>query len=135
MSLGAIKRTFSSFSNRNYRLYFTGQLLSTIGTWVSRVAQAWLVLKLTNSSFDLGLVGTFQFLPMSVLALFGGVFADRFPKRRVLVVTQSVMALQSLTLAILVSDRPGADLADLCPGGHPRTRDRVRQPNASGVRQ
>ncbi len=103
MSLGAMKRTFNSFSNRNYRLYFTGQLLSTIGTWVSRVAQAWLVLKVTNSSFDLGLVGTFQFLPMSLLALFGGVLADRFPKRRVLVITQSIMMLQSLTLAILVS--------------------------------
>ena len=99
----AMRRTFSSFSNRNYRLYWAGQLLSTIGTWVSRVAQAWLVLKVTNSSLALGLVGTFQFLPLSLLSLFGGVLADRFPKRRVLVITQSVMALQSLTLAILVS--------------------------------
>jgi MFS family permease len=102
-SLRSLRRTFSSFSNRNYRLYWTGQLLSSVGTWVSRIAQAWLVLKVTNSSLALGLVGTLQFLPMTVLALFGGVLADRFPKRRVLVITQSVMALQSLTLAVLVS--------------------------------
>lgn len=99
----AIARTFSSFSNYNYRLYFSGQLLSSIGTWISRIAQAWLVLKLTNSAFDLGLVGTFQFLPMTVFALFGGVFADRFPKRRVLVMTQTVMALSSLALGILIT--------------------------------
>ena len=101
--VNSIKRTFVSFNNRNYRLYWTGQLLSSIGTWVSRIAQAWLVLKLTNSAFALGLVGTLQFLPLTMLSLFGGVFADRFPKRRLLVVTQSVMATQSLVLAILVS--------------------------------
>jgi MFS family permease len=98
----SIKRTFTSFSNRNYRLYFIGQLLSSIGTWVSRIAQAWLVLQITNSAFALGLVGTLQFLPLTCLSLFGGVFADRFPKRRLLVVTQSVMATQSLVLALLV---------------------------------
>ena len=101
--VSSVKRTFTSFSNRNYRLYWVGQLLSSIGTWVSRIAQAWLVLNLTNSAFALGLVGTLQFLPLTLLSLFGGVFADRFPKRRLLVVTQSVMAAQSFVLAILVS--------------------------------
>ncbi|HET7034487.1 MAG TPA: MFS transporter [Thermomicrobiaceae bacterium] len=99
----AFTRTFASFSNHNYRLYWFGQLVSVIGTWISRVAQAWLVLKLTNSSFDLGLVGTFQFLPMTAFALFGGVLADRFPKRPVLVTTQSIMAIQSLTMAVLIA--------------------------------
>jgi MFS family permease len=99
----ALARTFASFSNHNYRLYWIGQLLSTIGTWISRIAQAWLVLKLTNSAFDLGLVSTLQFLPLTAFALFGGVLADRFPKRPVLVGTQSVMALQSLALAVLIA--------------------------------
>ncbi|HEU5423626.1 MAG TPA: MFS transporter, partial [Nitrolancea sp.] len=99
----SFNRTFASFSNYNYRLYWFGQLVSVIGTWISRVAQAWLVLKLTNSSFDLGLVGTLQFLPLTAFALFGGVLADRFPKRRLLVCTQSVMALQSLALALLIT--------------------------------
>jgi len=101
--LGAITRTFSSFNSHNYRLYFSGQLLSVIGTWISRTAQAWLVLKLTNSSFDLGLVTALQAVPMALFSLFGGVLADRFPKRRVLVITQSVMASSSLIMAILIA--------------------------------
>lgn len=99
----AFKRTFTSFKNYNYRLYWSGQLFSQIGTWISRIAQAWLVLKLTNSSFDLGLVSTLQFLPMTAFALVGGALADRFPKRPVLITTQSVMALQSLALGVLIT--------------------------------
>ncbi|HET7038069.1 MAG TPA: MFS transporter [Thermomicrobiaceae bacterium] len=99
----SFSRTFASFSNYNYRLYWFGQLISVIGTWISRVAMAWLVLKLTNSSFDLGLVGTLQFLPLTIFALVGGVLADRVPKRRLLVCTQAVLALQSLALAVLIT--------------------------------
>lgn len=102
-SLSSLARTFASFQNHNYRLYWAGQLLSVIGTWIARVAQAWLVLKLTNSSFDLGLVTALQAAPMTVFALFGGVLADRFPKRPLLVATQSAMAVQSLLLALLIS--------------------------------
>lgn len=95
-------RTFSSFHNRNYRLYWFGQLLSVTGTWIQRTALAWLVLKLTNSSFDLGLVSTLQFLPITFLSMFGGVFADRLPKRGVLVVTQSLMAVPTLLIGVLI---------------------------------
>lgn len=98
----AATRVFASFQNRNYRLYWFGQLLSVIGTWVARVAQAWLVLEITNSSFQLGLTSALQAAPLAVFALFGGVLADRFPKRPVLVLTQSIMAVQSLILAILI---------------------------------
>src|SRR5262245_37333873 len=103
MGARALARTFASFENRNYRLYWFGQLLSVIGTWVARIAQAWLVLQLTDSSLALGLVSALQMLPLTFFALFGGVLADRLPKRRVLVVTQSVMAAQSLVLGLLVS--------------------------------
>lgn len=99
----SVLRTFSSFRNRNYRLYWFGQLFSVTGTWVQRIAQAWLVLKLTDSSFALGLVSTLQFLPITFLSMFGGVLADRLPKRSVLVATQSIMAVQALILGILIS--------------------------------
>lgn len=99
----SLARTFSSFRNRNYRLFWFGQLFSVTGTWVQRIAQAWLVLQLTDSSFALGLVNALQFMPMMFLSLFGGVFADRLPKRKVLIATQSAMSFQALTLALLVS--------------------------------
>ncbi len=96
-------RIFSSLHNYNYRLYWFGQLLSITGTWIARIAQAWLVLQLTNSSFALGLVGALQFIPITVFSLFGGVLADRFPKREVIIITQALMAVQSLILAILIT--------------------------------
>jgi MFS family permease len=104
VGLHSLKRTFSSFENYNYRLFWTGQLLSRMGSWISRVAQAWLVLQLTNSSFSLGLVTALQSLPITFLALFGGVLADRFPKRPVLVITQSIMAIDSLVIAVLITN-------------------------------
>ena len=99
----SFKQTFSSFQNYNYRLFWTGQLLSRMGSWISRVAQAWLVLQLTNSSFSLGLVAALQSLPITFLALFGGVLADRFPKRPVLIITQTIMAIDSLAIAVLIT--------------------------------
>ncbi len=99
----SVSRIVSSLRNYNYRLYWFGQLLSITGTWIARVAQAWLVLELTNSSFALGLVGALQFIPITVFALFGGVLADRFPKREVIIITQALMGVQSLILAILIS--------------------------------
>ncbi len=99
----SLKRAFSSFENYNYRLFWSGQLLSRMGSWISRVAQAWLVLQLTGSSFQLGLVTALQSLPITFLALFGGVLADRFPKRPVLIITQSIMAVDSLIIAVLIT--------------------------------
>lgn len=98
----ALNRTFSSLSIYNYRVFWLGQLISVSGTWMQTTAQAWLVLKLTNSPTALGTVTLLQFLPITLLAMFGGVFADRLPKRAVLFGTQSASALQALTLATLV---------------------------------
>ncbi|HLZ72339.1 MAG TPA: MFS transporter [Dehalococcoidia bacterium] len=93
--------TFSSLRIYNYRLYWFGQLVSLTGTWMQRTAQAWLVLKLTDSALAVGTVTALQFLPITFLSLFGGVIADRVPKRRLLIVTQSISAVQALVLALL----------------------------------
>jgi MFS family permease len=83
-------------------VFFAGQLVSLVGTWMQSVAQSWLVLELTNSPFRLGLIGTLQFAPVLALSFFAGAMADRLPKRRLLIATQSVMCLQALLLAVLV---------------------------------
>jgi MFS family permease len=94
---------FSALRHRNYRLFFFGQLVSLIGTWMQTVAQAWLVLQLAGKDADLmlGLVSALQFAPVLLLSVFGGALADRLPKRKVLVVTQSVMMVLALTLGLL----------------------------------
>src|SRR2546421_2418160 len=95
-------RTFIALRHRNYRLFFFGQMISLIGTWMQTTAQAWLVLQLTHSAWLLGMVGVLQFLPVMVLSLFGGVLADRVPKRTLLLVAQSVALVQAAILWILV---------------------------------
>jgi MFS family permease len=94
---------FSSLRIYNYRLYWCGQLVSQTGTWMQNLAQAWLVLDLTRSPLALGTVSTLQFLPITIFSLFGGVIADRFPKRNLLLVTQSVATLQAVVLALLTT--------------------------------
>ena len=96
-------RQFSSLSIYNYRVYFFGQMISLVGTWMQTTGQAWLVLKLTGSPFALGTVTTLQFLPITLFTLFGGVFADRLPKRRMLVITQSIAMTQAFILGGLVA--------------------------------
>ena len=91
-----------AFQHRNYRLFFSGQLISLIGTWMQQVAQAWLVLQLTGDPIWLGIVATAQFLPVMVFGLFAGVVADAFPKRRVLIGTQVSMMILAAILAALV---------------------------------
>jgi len=91
-----------AFAHRDFRLFFAGQLVSLVGTWMQSVAQSWLVLELTNSPFRLGLIGTLQFAPVLVLSFVTGAMADRLPKRRLLVATQSVMCVLALVLAALV---------------------------------
>jgi len=98
----ATRRTFSSLRVRNYRLFFGGQLVSVSGTWMQQVAQSWLVLTLTDSGFDLGVTVALQFLPMLLFGMWGGVIADRFDKRRVLIAAQAVAAVLALTLWTLV---------------------------------
>ena len=98
----AARQTFSSLRIRNFRLYFTAQLISVSGTWMQSVAQAWLVLHLTDSGVALGIVVGLQFLPMLLLGPFGGLVADRANKRNLLFITQSAGGLLALVLGILV---------------------------------
>ena len=96
--------TFASLKIYNYRIFAAGALISNTGTWMGRVAQDWLVLtQLTpHSSVALGIVTGLQFAPLAVLAPVAGMITDRFPKRRILFVTQSAMALTSLLTGVLV---------------------------------
>jgi len=96
------RRTFASLKIRNYRLYFIGQAISLCGTWMQTIAQDWLVLKLSGSGTMLGLVTALQFLPVLFFGPLGGVVADRFPKRKILYVTQSSAGLLALVLGLLV---------------------------------
>src|SRR5438477_10609492 len=86
---------------RNYRLFFTGQSISLIGTWMTRIATSWLVYRLTGSAVLLGVVGFAGQIPTFVLAPFAGVWVDRWDRHRTLVVTQLLSMLQSFALAAL----------------------------------
>jgi MFS family permease len=95
----ALPRPFRALAHRDYRLFWCGQLVSLVGTWMQSVGQAWLVLELTNSPLRLGLISTLQFGPILLLSFVGGAVSDRFPKRRLLVATQSLLMLQAFCLA------------------------------------
>jgi predicted MFS family arabinose efflux permease len=98
------RATFSSLKNRNYRLYFIGQIISVSGTWMQRLAQAWLILSLThNNGFALGIESGLQFLPVLLFGAWGGVIADRFDKRRLLYLTQIAAGLLALGLGLFVA--------------------------------
>ena len=93
---------FRALEVRNYRLYFSGQVLSNSGTWMQRVAQDWLVLDLSGSSgMALGITTGLQFLPYLLFSLWGGTLADRVSRRRLLVVTQAAMGLLAILLGVL----------------------------------
>ncbi|MFC8915922.1 MFS transporter [Streptomyces sp. NPDC057116] len=93
--------TFSSLKVRNYRLFFTGAIVSNTGTWMARITQDWLVLSLTGSAAAVGITTALQFLPMLLFGLYGGVIADRYPKRRLLLLSQGALGLCGLALAVL----------------------------------
>jgi MFS family permease len=93
--------TFASLHTRNYRLYFIGQSVSLAGTWMQKMAQAWLVLELTNSGAWLGITLAAQQLPLLLLAPWGGLLADRMSKRRILIVTASAAMIPSILLGVL----------------------------------
>ncbi len=95
-------KRFGALRHRDFRLFCVGQLVSLIGTWMQSVGQSWLVLELTASPFQLGLVNALQFTPILLLSALGGALSDRFGKRRILLVTQAAMMLQALVLAVLV---------------------------------
>lgn len=87
------RRTFLPLKIRNYRLYFVGQAISLSGMWMQTIAQSWLVLKLTGSGTALGVITALQFLPILFFGAWGGVIADRFPKRKLLFFTQSISGI------------------------------------------
>jgi predicted MFS family arabinose efflux permease len=94
-----VPRAVRALRNPNFRLFWTGNFLSNIGTWMQNVAQGWLIVTLTNSSFWLGVVGFAGSIPFLIFTLFGGVFADRVDKRRLLLVTQTVMMVLAFLIA------------------------------------
>ncbi len=99
----AVRRSFSSLSVPNYRRYFAGQVVSLSGNWMQTVAALWLILDLTGSGVAVGATTALQFLPMLLFGAWGGLLADRFPKRRLLIVTQALMALPALALFTVTS--------------------------------
>jgi MFS family permease len=101
--LRATRYTFRAMSVRNYRLYFLGQLISTSGTWMQSIAQAWLVFQLTGSGVALGVTTALQFTPMLVAGAWGGVIADRVEKRRLLIGTQAASGLLALVLGAVTA--------------------------------
>lgn len=92
---------FASLKHRDFRIFWIGQCVSLMGTWMQRTALVWLVYTITNSPFKVGLVGVAQYLPILLFTLFSGAIVDRFSKRRLLIVTQSLLMLQALALALL----------------------------------
>jgi len=93
---------FAALAVPNFRRYVGGQALSLIGTWVETVAQALLVLRLTHSGTILGLTTAARFVPVLALSPYAGLVVDRFPRRRILLITQAGLGLVSLTLGLLV---------------------------------
>jgi MFS family permease len=94
----AIRHSFNSLEVPNYRRYFLGQLISLSGTWMQTVAAIWVVLSLTGSGVAVGLTTALQFLPMLLIGAWGGLLADRIPKRRLLMTTQALMAIPAVGL-------------------------------------
>lgn len=101
VSRGIFYDTFRAVRHRNFRLYVFGQLLSLVGSWMQSLAQGWLVWRMTHSSLLLGLLGFFQMAPVLFFGLLGGVAADRFPRRRIVLITQTAAAIQAVVLAVL----------------------------------
>src|SRR5437763_7302565 len=107
--LRANRRTFASLRrHRNYRLFFSGQVVSVSGTWMQNIATGWLVLDLTNSALTVGLLALCQFLPFTVFGLFAGVVVDRLDARRTVIWTQVISmviagGLAALTLAGVIT--------------------------------
>src|SRR5512139_3345043 len=96
-----MRSLFRSLRHRNFRLFWSGQLISLIGTWMQSVAQAWLVLDLTHSSMKLGIVSALQFLPMLLLSFFTGPLIDYFDKRRTIIWCQFSLMMLAFVLALL----------------------------------
>ncbi len=97
-----LRKTFSALYHRDYRNFWMGQVISTIGGMIQVTALSWYVYHISESPFLLGLMGVFEFGPVLALSLFAGVLIERFPKKKILLITQIVFMVQSLALAVLV---------------------------------
>jgi MFS family permease len=97
-----VRGTFRSLRHRNYRLFFIGQVISLVGTWLQNTALAWLVWSLTKDSMMLGIMSFLGSIPVLFLSIFAGTFADENPKRRILVITQAAAGVQAILLAIAI---------------------------------
>ncbi|TBL70763.1 MFS transporter [Paenibacillus thalictri] len=97
-----IQNHFHALTHKNYRYFWLGQCVSLVGTWMQNIGQSWLVLTMTGSPFLLGLVGTVQFLPVTCFSLFAGTIIDKFPKKTVLLITQTAFMLLAFILSALV---------------------------------
>src|SRR5690349_14133485 len=101
--LSSVTAGFRALRVRNYRLFWLSQVISLTGSWMQTTAQAWLVLQITHSAFQVSLVTTLQFLPVTLFTLFGGVIADRLPKRQTVIATQTLALIQAAVFGALVA--------------------------------
>ena len=101
-ALNGMQRTFRALHHRNYRLFFGGQSVSLIGTWMQQLAMSWLTYRLTHSTVLLGVVGFSSLIPSFLLAPFAGVLIDRWERYRVMIITQILAMIQAVVLALLV---------------------------------
>src|SRR5579883_1489457 len=98
----AVRTTFRSIRHRNYRLFFFGQIVSLIGTWLQNTALAWLVYQITKDARALGLMSFLGAIPVLILGVYAGTVADEYPKRRIIIWTQSLLGVSAIALAIFV---------------------------------
>jgi len=99
--INQLAKAFPALQNKNYKAYFSGQLISLIGTWLQIVSQGWLVLQLTNSALQVGIIAALSTLPSLFLTLFGGVIVDQFSKRKIILFTQTAAMVLAFTLGML----------------------------------
>ena len=97
-----LNNNFHALAHKNYRYFWMGQCVSLIGTWTQNIGQSWLVLSLTGSPLKLGLVSAMQFLPVTFFSLFAGVLTDKFPKKKILIFTQTISMILAFILSALV---------------------------------
>ncbi|MDD3012299.1 MAG: MFS transporter [Candidatus Gastranaerophilales bacterium] len=103
MSINFIDKTFASLKHKNFRLFFMGQTVSLIGTWLQYTALSWLIYDMTNSKLLLGLIAALGALPILFLSLVGGIVADKFPRRTTLIITQTSTMILTFVLTLLIA--------------------------------
>lgn len=101
-SKNILRNNFHALTHKNFRLFWTGQCVSLIGTWMQNIGQTWLVFTLTGSPLLLGILGAVQFLPVTLFSLFAGVVIDKYPKRKILLMTQTISMILAFVLSALV---------------------------------